>query len=224
MRMDAHQPAVGAERPHQRGDHAACLERDRRACAIRLRQQCEIEVGTRQPAPRQYRIQHELVVAPIAFKARRVVAPLVRALRANGRLMGVHAHGDDPGMEIIQSVWPGEDPFTTGRTALMDEVRSALGAAAPAYRFHELDDAESLFRYHIHTLSTEIAPKGEIGTSTLIAAWNAASYVAQIEDRRLAAVMNRDDYLDVTRSALRRHGGLWFNNETYIVSRRAELG
>ena len=162
--------------------------------------------------------------APIAFKARRVVAPLVRALRANGRLMGVHAHGDDPGMEIIQSVWPGEDPFTTGRTALMDEVRSALGAAAPAYRFHELDDAESLFRYHIHTLSTEIAPKGEIGTSTLIAAWNAASYVAQIEDRRLAAVMNRDDYLDVTRSALRRHGGLWFNNETYIVSRRAELG
>jgi SAM-dependent methyltransferase len=162
--------------------------------------------------------------APIDFKAQRVVAPLVRALRPNGRLMGVHSYGQDPGMEIVQSVWPGENPFSTTRGDLMDEVKRALGPSALAYRFHDLSDTESLFRYNIHTLSTEIDPKGEIGTSTLIAAWNAASYVAQIEDRRLAAVMNRDDYLEATRSALRRHGGLWFNNETYVISRRADLG
>jgi SAM-dependent methyltransferase len=162
--------------------------------------------------------------APIGFKAKRIVAPLVRALRPNGRLMGVHAHGDDPGMEIVRSVWPGEDPFTTDRDALMQEVRDTLGPAAPAFRFHDLTDADSLFRYQIRTLSTEIDPRGEIGTSTMLAAWNAASYVAQIEDRRLAGVMNRDDYLEATRAALRRHAGLWFTNETYIVSRRAELG
>ncbi|MEI9851534.1 MAG: hypothetical protein WDN24_12630 [Sphingomonas sp.] len=44
--------------------------------------------------------------APIAFKARTIVAPLVRALRPSGRLMGVHAHGEDPGMEIVSRSGP----------------------------------------------------------------------------------------------------------------------
>jgi len=162
--------------------------------------------------------------APVAFKAERIVAPLVRALRPNGRLMGVHSHGDDPGMELVRSIWPGENPFTTDRASLMHHVRSTLGSAARQYRFHPLRDDESLFRYTIRTLSTEVDPKAEIGSSTVIAAWNAASYVAQIEDSRLSAVMSGDHYLDATRAVLRKHGGLWFNNETYIISRRAELG
>ena len=162
--------------------------------------------------------------ASIEFKARVIVAPLVRALRQNGRLLGVHSHGDDPGMEIIHAVWPGEDPFTTDRNALLHQVRSTLGAAARDYHFHAMDDADALFRYHIQTLATELDPNSEIGTSTLLAAWNAASYVAQIEDRRLAAVVNSNDYLEPTRATLRKHAGLWFNNETYIVSRRTGLG
>jgi hypothetical protein len=48
--------------------------------------------------------------------------------------------------------------------------------------------------------------------------------VAQIEDQRLAEVMNGDGYLNATAAALRQHGGLWFNNETYVVSRRSDLG
>jgi hypothetical protein len=161
---------------------------------------------------------------PLRYKAQAIVAPLVRALRPSGRLMGVQAYGEDPGMEIIRAIWPGENPFDGRRDALMDAVEDALGPAAHAFRFHDLSDAQSLFRYHIRTLSTEIDPRAEIGTSTLFAAWNAASYVAQIEDRRLGAAMNRDEYLEVTRAALRRHAGLWFTNETYLVSRRAELG
>ena len=39
----------------------------------------------------------------------------------------------------------------------------------------------------MHTLPTEIADS--IGTSTLFAAWNAAIYVAQIDDERLAEVV-----------------------------------
>jgi len=161
--------------------------------------------------------------APIGFKAR-IVAPIVSALRPGGRLMGVQAYGRDPGMEIVQTIWPGENPFAAGRDALMKEVRRLLGNAAPHYRFHQLSDEQSLFRYHIRTLRTEIDPSGDIGSSTLIAAWNAASYVAQIEDSRLSAIMNSDQYFEATRAVLRRHGGLWFTNETYLVSRRAELG
>jgi len=162
--------------------------------------------------------------AALRFKAQRIVAPLVRALRFTGRLMGVQAYGQDPGMELIQSIWQGEDPFVDKRDALMTAVKEELGSATRYYHFHDLSDADSLFRYRIRTLSTEIDPQSDIGSSTLIAAWNAASYVAQIEDSRLSTAMNGDDYLEATRSILRKHGGLWFTNESYIVSKRAELG
>ena len=61
---------------------------------------------------------------------------------------------------------------------------------------------------------------GAIGTSTLFAAWNAAIYVAQIEDERLSDVVKDGRYIDATAEVLRKHGGLWFNDETYVISRR----
>jgi hypothetical protein len=60
-----------------------------------------------------------------------------------------------------------------------------------------------------------------IGTSTAFAAWNAAIYVAQVEDDRLAGVSDTR-YLEVTRDVLREHGGLWFYDESYVISRRRE--
>jgi len=162
--------------------------------------------------------------APIEFKVRQIIAPVVRALRPNGRLMGVHAYGHDPGLDVVRAIWPDEDPFQHGRRELMEAVRAELGSHARNYHFHELTDDEALFRYSIRMLPNEIVGEREIGVSTLLAAWNAASYVGQIEDARLEAVFNRNLYVDATRDVLRAQGGLWFNNETYIVSRRAELG
>jgi hypothetical protein len=72
-------------------------------------------------------------------------------------------------------------------------------------------------------LPNEIKGEREIGVSTLLAAWNAASYVAQIEDTRLEEVLIKNRYMEATRNVLRTHSGLWFTNETYIISRRAEL-
>ena len=169
-------------------------------------------------ASQPYRAQ-----APITFKTARVLTPLVRALRANGKLMGVHSYGNDPGMEIIQSIWPNEDPFRDGRTAILDAVRHELGAAARDYHFHDLPDEEALFRYDIRTLPTEIDELTPIGSSTLVAAWNAASYVAQIEDGRFARALSNDHYLEATREVLQRHRGLWFNDELYLISRKARL-
>jgi hypothetical protein len=63
---------------------------------------------------------------------------------------------------------------------------------------------------------------GAIGTSTAFAAWNAAVYVAQIEDDRLAEVTSSGLYLDATRDVLRRHNGLWFNDESYVIARRRD--
>jgi SAM-dependent methyltransferase len=158
--------------------------------------------------------------ADVSFKARRVLGPLARSLGPGGRLLGIHSAGNDPGLEIVQRVWPGEDPFTTSRRDLLEATRSALGEQAAGFRFDPLPNAQALFRYEMHTLPDEIDSQTEaIGTSTLLAAWNAATYVAQIEDERLGQAMSNSAYLDATRAVLRKHGELWFNDESYLITR-----
>ena len=156
------------------------------------------------------------------FKAGRVIAPLARALRPGGRMIGVHSAGGDPGLEVVRKVWPDEDPFISSRTELLEATRVAMGAEAGKYVYDPLTDAASLLRYDMHTLPDEIGSRDTfIGTSTLLAAWNAATYVAQIEDERLTGAMGNPAYLEATREVLRDHGALWFNDETYIIARRA---
>jgi hypothetical protein len=158
--------------------------------------------------------------APIEFKAQKVVAPLVRALGKGGRLLGIHSHGQDPGLEIIEKVWPGENPYTQSRHDLLRVTKSELGKEARLYNFNTYADARSLFRYDMHTLPSEIS--SAIGTSTLFAAWNAAIYVAQIDDQRLSEVLGKTHYLDATREVLQKHGSLGFLDESYVVSRKRD--
>jgi SAM-dependent methyltransferase len=155
--------------------------------------------------------------APVEFKASKVIAPLSRALGPGGRLIGIHSCGRDVGMEIIQRVWPGENPFTMDRHQLLKATKQALGAEARGLNFNAYSDQRAYFRYNMHTLPMEIG--SSIGTSTLLAAWNAAIYVAQIEDERLRTAMADARYLDATREVLQQHGSLWFQNESYVISR-----
>ena len=134
--------------------------------------------------------------------------------------MSFPASATEPGIEIIDQVWPGDDPFKTDRYAILRQVKHELGAAARHYNFNASSDARSIFRYHMHTLPDEVS--GPIGTSTLFAAWNAAIYVAQIEDNRLADVVSDSRYLDATREVLHEHGGLWFYDESFVISHRRD--
>ena len=160
--------------------------------------------------------------APLDFKAQRVIAPLAKALGPGGRLIAIHSHGNDPGMEIIQKLWPDDNPFIHDRHQIMKAVKHELGPAGRDLNFNAYADNRSLFRYDMHTLPSEISQASSIGTSTLFAAWNAAIYVAQVEDDRLADVVGDGRYLDTTRDVLREHGGLWFFDESYVISRRRE--
>ena len=127
-------------------------------------------------------------------------------------------------MEIIQKIWPGEDPFTQSRHDLLTATKKAMGAKARNFVFNPGSDEKSYFRYEMHTLPGEIGDADSaIGTSTLFAAWNDAAYVAQIEDERLEAAMGDAGYLDATREVLREHGSLWFRDEAFIIARRREL-
>ena len=159
--------------------------------------------------------------ASLDFKAKRVIAPLAKSLGPGGRLIAIHSHGHDPGMEIIQKVWPGDNPFLHDRHQIMKTVKHELGPAGRDLNFNAYADNRSLFRYDMHTLPSEISDQS-IGTSTLFAAWNAAIYVAQVGDDRLGDVVADGRYLESTREVLRDRGALWFYDESYVISRRRE--
>ena len=152
------------------------------------------------------------------FKVKFVLAPLVRSLGPGGRLLAEQSFGRDPGLEIIREIWPGEDPFKVDRHELLKVLKDMLGHEARNYNFNAYSDAKAIFQYQMHTLPDEIAES--IGTSTLFAAWNAAIYVAQIEDQRLEVVLDSREYLEATARILHKHNGLWFNGESFVVSRR----
>ena len=135
-----------------------------------------------------------------------------------GRLLAVQSYGRDPGLEIIQKLWPGEDPFQIDRHALIAALRTELGRDARDFTLTVLPDEKAVFRYDMHTLPSEICDR--IGTSTLYAAWNAAIYVNQVEDERLDSVLQNGAYLEATQAVLQKHSGLWFNDETFVVTRR----
>ena len=76
--------------------------------------------------------------ASLEFKAKRVIAPLARALGPGGRLIAIHSHGHDPGMEIIHKVWPNDNPFIHDRHQILKEVKHELGAGRPRSQLQRL--------------------------------------------------------------------------------------
>jgi hypothetical protein len=152
------------------------------------------------------------------FKVQKVLAPLARSLAPGGRLLAIQSYGHDPGLEIIQQLWPAEQPFKVDRHELLSTLRRELGRDARDFSLTAPPDDKAVFRYDMHTLPSEIGDR--IGTSTLFAAWNAAIYVNQIEDERLDEVVPSGAYLRATQIVLQKHGGLWFNDEAFVVARR----
>ena len=151
-------------------------------------------------------------------KSRNVLLPLVRSLGRGGRLIGIHSSGDDPGHQILKEIWPNDNPFVSDRHSLLKAVKNELGSDARHYNIKANSDNRSIFKYTMHSLPSEL--EASIGTSTLFAAWNAATYVGQIDEQRLEAAMKSVDYLSITQKALKKYGGLWFNDESYTISKK----
>jgi hypothetical protein len=179
------------------------------------------------PHPGEIDGRYDLIIASQPYRAgataeqkvRIAVAPLARALAPGGRMVVVHAHGNDPGLEIIRGVWPHEDPFRTGRGELVAEAVRQLAADGEDLIFPQQPDDEAIFRYELHAMPSEVSE--HIGTGLTLAAWNAAAYVAQIDEDRLTGALTSGAYLDATRDVLARYGGVWFNDESYVIARRA---
>ena len=124
-----------------------------------------------------------------------------------GGIYGLPHTPDDARVVLVPVPW---EPTTSYRRG------TARGPAAilQASRQVDLFDHETGRPYEAGIAM--LAPDPEI------AAWNAAVYVAQIEDQRLAEVISDRRYLDATCAVLQRHGGLWFFDESYVISRKRD--
>jgi hypothetical protein len=155
---------------------------------------------------------------PALKKVRYVLGPLANSLAPGGRMIVIQSTGNDPGMELIRRIWPEESPFMTPRRDLITAMRQELGEEPSELSFHMYSDQRSMFKYHLRAMPSELGEN--IGTSTLLAGWNAAVYVAQIEDERLAKVLNNGSYIEPTREILQHYNGLWFQDESFVVERK----
>ncbi|MGE0734713.1 MAG: hypothetical protein AB7P50_08170 [Alphaproteobacteria bacterium] len=177
------------------------------------------------PKPGQAPSGYDLVIAsqpyrarlPAEMKVKNVLKPLASSLAPGGRMIVIQSTGRDPGMEIIRGIWPDEAPFQVTRKTLINALKAELGDGQPDLKFDALSDDKSFFSYDLHAMPDELGQN--IGTSTLMAAWNAAVYVAQIEDARLMNAMSSGDYMRATEKVLKEHDGLWFLDESFLISR-----
>ncbi|MBW3667404.1 MAG: hypothetical protein KY394_07400 [Actinobacteria bacterium] len=193
---------------------------------VLYRQDREFILDSVIPKPGAAERRYDLIIASQPYRARTsvehkmrtVIVPLARALAPGGRLVVVHAHGDDPGLEIVRGVWPDEDPFQTDRHVLAEAAKDHFTEPGDhELRLEPLSDEEAIFRYHLHAMASEV--QEHIGTSLIVAAWNAATYVAQIDEERLAEAISSGRYIPATREVIRKHQGVWFNDEVLVVSR-----
>ena len=160
--------------------------------------------------------------ASLDFKAKRVIAPLAKRARS-GRPADRHPFarqrsrpGDHPeGLAGRQSVHPRPPPDHEG-----GQARARAGR--PRSQFQRLcRQPLAVPLRHAHAAERDIGTSS-IGTSTLFAAWNAAIYVAQVEDHRVAEAAADGRYLAATQEVLQKHGGLWFYDKSYVISRRRD--
>jgi hypothetical protein len=199
----------------------------RPAVVVLYRRDREFLLRSLIPRPGEVDGEYDLIVAaqsyraatPVERKVANVLVPLARALAPGGRLVGIHSYGNDPGLEITCGVWPDERPFPHRRAEILTEARRQLDEPDDeTLEFPHLSDEESLFSYRLHTMPSDETE--HIGTSTLVAAFTAAAYVAQIDESRLSSAMSTGRYLQATKQVIDRHGAVWFNDEMYLITRR----
>lgn len=152
----------------------------------------------------------------MTFRTDYVLGPVADRLAPGGRLTVVQSLGQDPAHEIVKQVWPDQPLPTTSRHDIISAMRKHLGQQD--FSFSGLTDTNALFRFDMHTLP--ISPDRPLGALSLNSAWNNAVYFAQVrEDLAQEAMQAGAGYLDATRDVIESHGGLWFINETFSITR-----
>ena len=89
-----------------------------------------------------------------------VLAPLARSLAPGGRMLTTYSIGDDPALELVRKLWPDKGRFKPTGTVIK-ELKAQLSGTAGPY-LDALDDSRSKFRYHMHSLPSDMSGGGGI--------------------------------------------------------------
>ena len=152
---------------------------------------------------------------PAEKKVKYVINPMIRSLEKKGKLVVVHACGNDPANKIIKKIWPNENPFPT----LFKSILSFIKKDTDKKILKNLKfSKKKKFKYVLRALPNEIS--GGIATSLIFSAWNASVYVNQISDEQIMKAERNNNYQKIVKKVVNQHKGLYFNNEIFIIEKK----
>jgi len=140
---------------------------------------------------------------------------MLRALATKGKLLTIHACGKDPANQIIQKLWPEENPFSSLSKDIIKYIKSNLDE----YFLKQLSfKKKQQIRCNLRALPNEI--KGGISTSIIFSAWNVAVYVNQIDETKILRAQKSVHYENIISEIINRYKGLYFNNELFVIEKK----
>ena len=148
-------------------------------------------------------------------KVKYVIDPMIKSLDKKGKLVVVHACGNDPGNKIIKKIWPKEKPFPSLYKSILKYIKKNTDKKIlKGLKFTK----ETNIKYLLRALPNEI--RGGIATSLIFSAWNAAVYVNQISDGQVLKAERKKNYQNIVKDIVNRNKGLYFNNEIFVIERK----
>ena len=175
------------------------------------------------PQPNGSKNYFDLIIASQPYRSRinvqqkidYVVKPMIHALASGGKLMLVHAFGNDSSSEIIQKVWPNDNPFPSLANDIIACLKDTLDNKLLDKIIFQLPET---FRYDLRALPNEI--DNSIGTSLIFSSWNAATYVNQVNNENIVKAELEGRYVQYIQETIIKYGGLWFNDELLVIERK----
>ena len=186
------------------------------------REDHEINLDNVIPKNDGIKMEFDLIIASQPYRSRisvkqkvkYVVEPMINALKLNGKLVLIHACGNNPGHEIINLIWPEEDPFPSSSNDIIKYLEKNLSKELQSKLNFSLPEK---FKYSLRALPNEI--ENGISTSLIFSSWNASTYVGQISDSKIAEKEKDGKYVDYIKKIIKNHDGLWFTNELLQIDR-----
>ena len=73
-------------------------------------------------------------------------------------------------------------------------------------------------KYSLRALPEEIS--NGISTSIIFSAWNASTYVTQMNDDEVLKIEKKFKHIKPTQKIIKKYGGLWFNDELIVIEKK----
>ena len=190
---------------------------------IIYREDQEFNVNELIPTKSNSKNEFDLIIASQPYRSRisaekkvkYVIEPMIRALKPKGKLLTIHAAGNDPANDIVKKIWPNEKPFPSLGNSIISYLKKNLDKSL----LKKLSFGEKRkIKCRLRALPNEIS--GSIATSLVFSAWNASIYVNQMDDAKVMKVEKTKNYEKIVTQIVAKNKGLYFNNEIFVIKKK----